>query len=208
MHLHNHIFPSLLNGRGCPLWVGVGLLFLLANCQKIDFEDIEREQKEKQEQTLPVPTPDNVPDDAPDDTDGETREVLLFSNDTAQFYISKREVVYITLESIADPRTEFQRYLSPYRMPTRSEASLLRRYTAPEGYWKSGQRILCYDETTLSEYNTNVIPAYYTFEFGGVSVTQAGKKTKYCVLGIRTEPLPTLPHQDTDFNISVNDQWE
>lgn len=189
MHLHNHIFPSLLNGRGCPLWVGVGLLFLFVSCQKIDLEDIKRKTE------TVVPDPDDVPDDAPDDADDDAREVLVMTNDTAQFFVSKREVGYITLESIADPRTEFQRYLSPYRMPTRLEASQLRKCAVPDGYWRSGQRILCYDEAT---------GVYYTFEFEGTSVTQAGRKTKYCVLGIRTAALPHA-YEPT---ISIDDRWD
>lgn len=183
----NHFFPSLPNGRGCPLWAGVGLLLLCA-CQKVDLSEYappEQEQTATDEQGDPLP------------------ELLLTTNDTARFYLAGTFYQGIALSDyptpstlIADPR---------YRMPTRTEAQVLKALTIPIEYWNGKERILCEDPCYDAPESS---PTYYTFTFGNTgSVTKAGFKTKYSLLPIRTERIaPTT--QDTGFDISVNDEWE
>lgn len=185
-----HFVPSLLNGRGCPLWVGVGLL-LLASCQKVDFTEYtepDTEQTATDEQGTPLP------------------ELFLTENDTARFFLSGKSYQGITLSDYPTPSTLITD--SRYRMPTKSEASLLKALTIPTDYWNSKERILCQDPCYDAPETS---PTYYTFTFGNTgSITKAGFKTKYTLLPIRTEhKASTTPStQDTGFDITVNDEWE
>ena len=101
-----------------------------------------------------------------------------------------------------------EKYQGYILMPTKLEVfAVLRTATIPEGYWKSGQRILCYD--TPADGKTQIgsthfgTGKYYTYVPNG-AIVKAGMKTNYCILPIRTEPLNT---QTDKITIEINDQW-
>ena len=133
-------------------------------------------------------------------------EVLLATNDTARFYLSGTEISGIVLEYYPTPSVLITDH--HYRLPTRLEATQVLKFSdMPEGYWQSGQRILCYDVPTDSDikvgstiYGTG---DYYTF-MPYSTVTRAGMKTKYCILPIRSELLTT----GNSLHITINDEWE
>lgn len=142
----------------------------------------------------------------PDDDREQRAEVLWAENDTARFYLQGVEIGGVVLTDyptpsvlITDPR---------YRLPTRLEAAQVLKFAdVPEGYWQSGQRILCYDVPTDAEvkvgstiYGTG---DYYTF-MPHSTVTRAGMKTKYCILPIRSER--TRGKEGLD--ITIHDEWE
>ena len=138
--------------------------------------------------------------------DEQRGEVLWTENDTARFYLQGVEISGVVLTDsptpsvlITDPR---------YRLPTRLEAAQVLKFAdMPEGYWQSGQRILCYDVPTDADvkvgsaiYGTG---DYYTF-MPHSTVTRAGMKTKYCILPIRSER--TRGKEGLD--ITIHDEWE
>lgn len=138
--------------------------------------------------------------------DEQRGEVLWTENDTARFYLQGVEISGVVLTDsptpsvlITDPR---------YRLPTRLEAAQVLKYAdMPEGYWQSGQRVLCYDDPRDKEvkvgsaiYGTG---DYYTF-MPHSTVTRAGMKTKYCILPIRSER--TRGKEGLD--ITIHDEWE
>lgn len=137
---------------------------------------------------------------------GQTGEVLWAENDTARFYMQRREVKDVMLTDyptpsslIKDPR---------YRLPTRLEATrVLKLVDAPAGCWHSKQRILCFDNPKdkgiKAGSTTFGTGRFYTFVPHG-TVTRAGTKTKYCILPIRTERTSEEDHVD----ITVNDEWD
>lgn len=139
--------------------------------------------------------------------DGEPKgEVLLAENDTARFYLQGVEISGVVLTDCPTPLVLIEN--SHYRMPTKLEVfSVLRNVTLPDGYWKSGQRILCYD--TPLDKKTQIGSThfgtgnYYTYVPNG-TIVKAGMKTNYCILPIRTEILNT---QTGKITIDVNDQW-
>lgn len=134
-------------------------------------------------------------------------EVLLATNDTARFYLSGTEISNIRLnlyptpsDFIKDPR---------YRLPTKLEVyCVLSQAVIPSGYWKSRQRILCYD--TPKDFGIKIGSAYfgtdmyYTYIPNG-TVIRAGMKTKYCILPIRTEQRT---QDNSSLHITLNDEWE
>lgn len=142
----------------------------------------------------------------PGGDDEQRGEVLWTENDTARFYLQGVEISgvvltdYPTLSSlITDHR---------YRLPTRLEVAQVLKYAdMPEGYWQSGQRILCYDVPTDADAKVeNTIYGtgdYYTF-MPHSTVTRAGMKTKYCILPIRSER--TRGNEGLD--ITIHDEWE
>ena len=138
--------------------------------------------------------------------DGPKDEVLWAENDTARFYLQGVEISGVTL---ADYPTPSALITDPhYRLPTRLEVfSVLRYVTLPNGYWKSGQRILCYDaplgEKTQIGSTHFGTGNYYTYVPNG-TIVKAGMKTNYCILPIRTELLNT---QTDKITIGVNDKW-
>ena len=74
-------------------------------------------------------------------------EVLLATNDTARFYLSGTEISGIVLADYSTPSVLITNH--HYRLPTRLEAAQVLKFSdMPEGYWQSGQRILCYDVPT------------------------------------------------------------
>ena len=132
-------------------------------------------------------------------------EVLLATNDTARFYLSGTEISGIVLADYPTPSVLITDH--HYRLPTRLEAAQVLKFAdIPEGYWQSGQRILCYDVPTDADikvdstiYGTG---DYYTFTPHS-TVTRAGMKTKYCILPIRSELRTT----DNSIHITINDEW-
>lgn len=138
--------------------------------------------------------------------DGQKDEVLWTENDTARFYLQGVEISGVTL---ADCPTPSALITDPhYRLPTRLEAAQVLKYAdLPEGYWHSGQRILCYDAPTEADvkvgstiYGTG---DYYTF-MPHSTVTRAGMKTKYCILPIRSERT----RGNTGLDITIHDEWK
>lgn len=150
---------------------------------------------------------DNEPSVVVPDGDDEQRgEVLWTYNDTARFYLQGVEISGVVLTDYPTPSVLIT---DPhYRLPTRLEiAQVLKFADIPEGYWKSGQRILCYDVPTDADakvgstiYGTG---DYYTF-IPHSTVTRAGMKTKYCILPIRSEH--TRGKEGLD--ITIHDKWE
>lgn len=132
-------------------------------------------------------------------------EVLLATNDTARFYLSGTEISGIVMADYPTPSVLIADH--HYRLPTRLEAAQVLKFSdMPEGYWQSGQRILCYDVPTDADikvgstiYGTG---DYYTFTPHS-TVTRAGMKTKYCILPIRSELRTT----DNSIHITINDEW-
>lgn len=147
-------------------------------------------------------------DPIPGGTDQNPDEYLALTTDTALIYVSNRETDNIALADVPDPAKTYAMQLSPYRMPTRLEASELRKVTLPADYWKSGLRALCYDDPAHSsvkiggtQYGTG---AYYTFLWGSGSVSKAGTKTKYTITPVRSQPLAPI---GTPFTITVDFDW-
>lgn len=133
-------------------------------------------------------------------------EVLWTENDTARFYLQGVEISGVTLTDCPTPSVLIT---DPhYRLPTRLEVAQVFKFAdMPEGYWHSGQRILCYDVPTDADakvgstiYGTG---DYYTF-MPHSTVTRAGMKTKYCILPIRSER--TRGQEGLD--ITIHDEWE
>ena len=132
--------------------------------------------------------------------------MLLSANDTARFYLSGTEISGIVLADYPTPSVLITDH--HYRLPTRLEAAQVLKFSdMPEGYWHSGQRILCYDVPTDADikvgstiYGTG---DYYTF-MPYSTVTRAGMKTKYCILPIRSEPRTT----DNSTHLTINDEWK
>lgn len=142
----------------------------------------------------------------PDGDDKQRGEVLWAENDTARFYLQGVEISGIELTDYPTPSVLIT--APHYRLPTRLEAVQVLKFAGiPEGYWQSGQRILCYD--TPTDANVKVGSTiygtgdYYTF-MPYSTVTHAGMKTKYCILPIRSER--TRGKEGLD--ITIHDEWE
>ena len=120
-------------------------------------------------------------------------EVLWAENDTARFYLQGVELCDVVLTYSPTPSVLITDPL--YRLPTKSEASEVLRYAdLSDGCWMSKQRILCVDDMSGN---------YYTF-VPHSNVTKAGRKTKYCILPMRSERTSKDGHVD----ITINDKWE
>ena len=137
-------------------------------------------------------------------------ELLVLTNDTAQFYVPKLEITDITLSATPDPIAKYGNQIKPYRVPTRLEAAAMRRYVLPSDYW-SGARCLCYDrpedyrKVGSTEYGTG---KYYTFTWadsntGGTTV--AGEKTKYSIKPVRAIPIAPIKAQ---FSLDADFTWD
>lgn len=152
-----------------------------------------------------------IDDSEPDQTttpDEETlrSDTLIVMNDTAKFYLSGMEIHDIMLSYSPTPSTLIKD--SRYRMPTKLEISqVLKNVDVPKGYWKSKQRILCYDHPKDEGLKIGSIifglGGYYTYTPHG-SVTKAGFQTMYCILPIRTERINKITEHTV---IGVNDKW-
>ena len=139
---------------------------------------------------------DDESETAPDTTSTSTEGVLqgdtlLAVNDTAKFYLSGIEIHNILLSFFPSPATLVK---DPrYRLPTNLEVSqVLKNVDIPQGFWKSKQRILCYDHPKDEgiKMGSTLFGSgeYYTYTPHGI-VTKAGFQTKYCILPIRSESL-------------------
>lgn len=141
------------------------------------------------------------------DGDDEQRgKVLWTENDTARFYLQGVEISGIVL---ADSPTPSVLITDPhYRLPTKLEVTQVLKFAGiPEGYWQSGQRVLCYDDPRdkdvkvgSTRYGTG---EYYTF-MPHSTVTRAGQKTKYCILPIRSE----CTREKEGVDITIHDEWK
>ena len=142
-----------------------------------------------------IPETDDDPVVAnPSEDDDERGEILLATNDTARFYLSPIEIKDVML---FDHPTPSMLITTPrYRLPRKLEVSdVLKNADLPTGYWQSRQRILCHDDEK---------GGYYTYVPNG-NITQAGYKTAYCILPIRTE---LIPKKDGHVEITVDDEWK
>ncbi len=174
----------------CFLPLAACLALLAASCSPISIPDSEDDGTEKTQ----------VNDSAK--VVRHSGEVLIAISDTAYYYLAGIEISDITLQDFPHPEDLCDN--SRYRMPKKSEIYAVIGHTMiPEGYWQSGQRILCYDDPNDVWYSTGSHPLgtgyYYTFTTGG-TITKAGYKTKYCYIPIRTE-------RKNRTSINVNDQW-
>lgn len=150
-----------------------------------------------------VAVPDGGTGDVEQEQDG---EVLWTENDTARFYLLRREVKDVTLTDHPTPSSLIKD--TRYRLPTRLEATrVLKLVDAPAGCWHSKQRILCFDDpkdknvkTGSTTYGTG---RFYTFVPHG-TVTKAGTVTHYCLLPIRT----VRTRGDVDIDIKIDDEWD
>lgn len=151
-----------------------------------------------------------------DELDGELTETptegalhgdtIVATNDTARFFLSGVEIRNVMLSYYPSPSTLIKD--SRYRMPTKLEVhQVLKNVDIPQGYWKSKQRILCYDNPNDEGIKIGSTlfgsGGYYTYTPHG-SVTKAGFQTMYCILPIRTERLNKTNEHTI---IVVNDKW-
>lgn len=137
-----------------------------------------------------------VPDGGSGDVEqGQTGEVLWAENDTARFYMQRREVKDMTLTDYPTPSSLIK------------DPRVLKLVDAPAGCWHSKQRILCFDNPKdkgiKAGSTTFGTGRFYTFVPHG-TVIKSGMKTKYCILPIRTERTSEEDH----VNITVNDEWD
>lgn len=133
-------------------------------------------------------------------------DTLIAMNDTAKFYLSGNEVCNIMLAYTPTPSTLIKD--SRYRLPTKLEVyQVLKNVDLPQGYWRSKQRILCYDHPKDEGVKIGStlfgLGGYYTFTPHGI-VTKAGFQTNYCLLPIRSEKLGKANEHTI---IDVNDKW-
>lgn len=142
-----------------------------------------------------IPETDDDPVVAnPSEDDDERGEMLLATNDTARFYLSHIEIKDVMLFDHPTPSVLIKD--SRFRLPRKLEVSdVLKNDDLPTGYWQSRQRILCHDDEK---------GGYYTYVPHG-NITQAGYKTEYCILPIRTE---LIPKKDGHVEITVDDEWK
>lgn len=169
--------------------IGLALLFSVAGCGELTLpEDANHDQP-------------STPGEEVEKTD-----TLIAQNDTARFYLSGIEIRDVMLYSYPTPS---ELITNPhYRLPTKLEVSaVLKTVPIPEGYWQSGQRILCLDDQNdegvqigSTHFGTGL---YYTYVPNG-TITRAGLKTKYCILPIRTE---RLKQTNENIIIEINDCW-
>lgn len=161
------------------------LVLLLSSCNKFVLNNINDEDIEQ----------------------GNQKEVLFAVNDTVKFYLCGPEISNIILSSCPTPSSLIK--TSRYRMPTKLEvSSIFRNMPIPEQYWKSHQRILCFDAPQDAEIKIGSTKFgtgfYYTYVPYG-NVTKAGFKTKYCIIPIRSE---LLNNQGEKVEIDINDKWK
>lgn len=190
-HSASALLDSLLM-KSCSISVVFSVLlclFVVAGCSKITLMD------EADEGLSETPTEGALQGDT-----------LVATNDTARFYLSGVEIRNVMLSYYPSPSTLIKD--SCYRLPTKLEvAQVLKNIDIPQGYWKSKQRILCYDhphDTGIKMGSTLFgTGGYYTFTPHGI-VTQAGFQTEYCVLPLRTERLRKTTEHTV---IGVNDKW-
>lgn len=188
--MKNHCFLIFLSAAATASSI------IAQGCEKITLGDYGHTSENAQ------PAPQQATD-----TSAVRPDTMIAVNDTARFYLSGQEYAGITLTLHPTPSAAIGDMR--YRLPTKLEVcAVLRTCALPDDYWRSRQRILCYDapkdscaRTTGTTFGTGL---YYTYIPGG-TVTKAGTKTKYCILPIRTERHPMA---NTSANITVNDDWK
>lgn len=134
-------------------------------------------------------------------------ELLIATNDTARFYLLGIEITDVSLSAYPDPSRLISD--SRYRISTRLEAvTVLRDLVLPYDYYRSAQRILCYDAPSdhgVRVNSTKFGTGYYYTYMPGSTVTRAGQKTKYCIIPIRTELIHSGGGK---VDITVDDRWQ
>lgn len=157
---------------------------MLAACEKPYFPEDGSDDGSEDDPSVEQPSGD----------DNELGAYLLATNDTARFYLSPIEIKDVMLIDHPTPSNLIKD--SRYRLPWKLEvADVLKNVDLPTDYWQSRQRILCHDTER---------GGYYTYTPHS-NITQAGYKTAYCILPIRSE---RLPQQDGHLDIDVNDEWK
>lgn len=165
--------------------------FLLFGCEK-PYTDLETSTKHH---------PSHIGDKKGTDSLNTQREMFLFKNDTASFYVASLELYPLQYYDISGLYQAVCKRISPYRLPTKSEALLLRRYTLPNGWW-GGKRCLCVDNIGDRGYETQT---FYSFRWGGGAVTHIGTRTQYAIKPIRTQRF-TL--KERSYSIDINEKWK
>ena len=99
----------------------------------------------------------------PSDHSADANKMVIYETDSTEWHVC----VVATGKLYADAVQVFMP--APYRLPTRDEAQILKTLTYP-----SSERFVTSDG--------------YTFGMPSASVTKAGAKTKYSVLGILVRP--------------------
>lgn len=165
--------------------------FLLFGCEK-PYTDLETSTKHH---------PSHSGDKKGTDSLNTQREIFLFKNDTASFYVASLELFPFQYDDISGLYQAVCRRISPYRLPTKSEALLLRRHTLPNGWW-GGKRCLCVDNIGDRGYETQT---FYSFRWGRGAVTPIGTRTQYAVKPIRTQRFTS---KERSYSIDVNEKWK
>lgn len=165
--------------------------FLLFGCEK-PYTDLDTSTKHH---------PSHSGDKKGTDSLNKQCEMFLFKNDTAFFYIASLELFPFQHDDISGLYQTVCKRISPYRLPTKSEALLLRRHTLPNGWW-GGKRCLCVDNIGDRGYETQT---FYSFRWGGGAVTPIGTRTQYAIKPIRTQRFTSKKH---NHSIDINEKWK
>lgn len=165
--------------------------FLLFGCEK-PYTDLETSTKHHSS---------DIGDKKGTDSLNKQCEMFLFKNDTASFYIAILELFPFQHDDISGLYQAVCKRISPYRLPTKSEALLLRRYTLSNGWW-GGKRCLCVDNIGDNGYETQT---FYSFRWGGGTVTPIGTRTQYAVKPIRTQRFTS---KERSYSININEKWK
>lgn len=128
------------------------------------------------------------------------KEVLLFKNDTASFYVARMEIKNLSQSQLVNSYSSICQQLKPFRLPTKREALILRKYYLPEGWW-GGIRCLCINDNCKSKSKDE---CFFSFVWGSGAVTPIGKRTKYAIKPIRTVRLSSSHNV---LKVGVNGVW-
>lgn len=165
--------------------------FLLFGCEK-PYTDLETSTKHHSS---------HIGDKKGTDSLNTQREMFLFKNDTASFYVASLELYPLQYDDISRLYQSVCRRISPYRLPTKSEALLFHRHALPEKWW-GGKRCLCVDNIGKRGHEKSV---FYSFRWGGGAVTPIGTRTQYAIKPIRTQRFTS---EEQSHSIDINEKWE
>lgn len=165
--------------------------FFLFGCEK-PYIDLETSTKHH---------PSHIGDKKGTDSLNTQRELFLFKNDTASFYVASLELFPFQYDDISGLYQAVCKRISPYRLPTKSEALLLCRHTLPNRWW-GGKRCLCVDNIGDRGYKTHT---FYSFRWGGGAVTPIGIRTQYAIKPIRTQRFAS---KERSCAIDINEKWK
>lgn len=165
--------------------------FLLFGCEK-PYADLETSTKHHSS---------HIGDKKGTDSLNTQREMFLFKNDTASFYVASLELYPLQYDDISRLYQSVCRRISPYRLPTKSEALLFHRHALPEKWW-GGKRCLCVDNIGKRGHEKSV---FYSFRWGGGAVTPIGTRTQYAIKPIRTQRFTS---EEQSHSIDINEKWE